>query len=174
MTLKRDFMTSFYEDYKGFLYKKAKEVSFDPQEVDDLVQTVWERLIGKEAVLAELSHPQRLQYILTTVVHTNHELGRKKKLNTSSLDDVVLSTDGNIFEIEEKIDLCLLTETFYEAWHYVDSDVRDILERKFFLKQTDDDIANALGIKPASVRMYISRAKRHARKDMIAYKSTLL
>lgn len=48
---KDDFLGILYDRYSDYLYKLAWELSSDPQNVEDLVQTVWVKLIAKEKTI---------------------------------------------------------------------------------------------------------------------------
>ena len=48
------FLIWLYEQYSDYVYKLAWDLCSDPQAIDDLVQTVWEKLISKEHILQTL------------------------------------------------------------------------------------------------------------------------
>ena len=163
------FLDDLYIQCSEYLYKLAWELSSGAQDVDDLVQTVWVKLIAKEQTLRTLSHPQRLNYISKTMKNTLREDARKKKLIICSLDAVVGYDSGHIDDVIDVIDKEIQRRMFSEAWALVNDDVRELLERKYDLEETDEEIALAMGIKVGSVRMYLTRAKRAARTVIAEY-----
>lgn len=167
------FLLWLYEQYADYIYKLAWDFCPNPQDVDDLVQTVWEKLIRKEHILRDLDQPQHLNYISKTLKNTLREDARKKKLLTCSLDVVIGYTAGQIDRINESIDKEIQSRLFHEVWPQVDKDIRELLERKYDLNETDEEIARSMGIKPSSVRMYLSRARKNARNVLDAHQSRL-
>ena len=171
---KDNFLLWLYDQYSDYVYNLAWQLSPSSQDVDDLVQTVWEKLITKEHILRTLDRPQQLNYISKTLKNTIREDFRNKKLLTCSLDNVTAFHDGCIERINESIDRAIQGQLFQHAWSQVDEDIRELLERKYDLQQTDEEIARSMGIKSTSVRMYLTRAKKAARKVLNSYKSQFL
>lgn len=157
-----DFFAQFYEQYKNYLYKIAWDQYYHPQDIDDFIQTIWEKLLNKEERLKTLSHEQKLSYISTTVKNTIREETRKKTLPLCSLDQVTISTGGGINSVEERIDTVHMKQEFAKAWDQVSPDIQELLERKILLGESNEEIADAMLISPDSVRMYLTRAKRAA------------
>ena len=65
-------------------------------------------------------------------------------------------------------------EYFQATWALVDADTRELLERKYWLDETDEQIASAMNISKDSVRMYLSRARRKALFILDCYKENIL
>lgn len=55
-------------------------------------------------------------------------------------------------------------DVLWRIWPQLDSRTRQLLEDKYFLNMSDAEIASALGVKPSSVRMPLTRARSKARK----------
>ena len=56
------------------------------------------------------------------------------------------------------------TDVLWRVWPQLDSRTRQLLEDKYVLNMSDAEIASALGVKPSSVRMLLTRARSKARK----------
>lgn len=168
------FLLWLYEQYSDYIYKLAWDLCSEPQDIDDLVQTIWEKLINKEQVLQTLDKPQQLNYISKTLKNTLREDARRKKLLTCSLDSVVKCRSDPIDLIDDAIDQAIQLRVFREVWPQINEDIRELLERKYDLNETDEEIARSMGIKPASVRTYLSRARKQARKILNEHKHSLL
>jgi RNA polymerase sigma-70 factor (ECF subfamily) len=69
---------------------------------------------------------------------------------------------------EEDLDTALIQKDNLERlkaiWPTLSSEDRLLLERKYLAGDSDADIAQALGCKPSSVRMKLTRARRCAIK----------
>ena len=169
-----DFLGGLYDQYSDYLYKLAWDLSSSAQDIDDLVQTVWEKLITREQTLRTLSHPQKLNYIEKTLKNTLREDARKRKLAVCSLDYAEGYDLGHIDEVNDAIDQEIQSQLFSKAWAMVKGDIRELLERKYDIGESDEEISRAMGSKTASVRMYLSRARKAARDAMRDYKNRFL
>lgn len=160
----RDYLTSFYVQYAGFVIKRAAALCSSPQDTEDIVQTVWMQLIAKEETLRRLEQGMLLSYIATTVTNAVRCEVRRKRLTICSLDAAIGVADDSIGELDEALDRILLQKHFRKVWNNVPENVRELLERKYVLHETDTAIAQAMQIKASSVRMYLTRARRIAMK----------
>lgn len=55
-------------------------------------------------------------------------------------------------------------DVLWRVWPQLDLRTRQLLEDKYVLNMSDAEIASALGVKPSSVRMLLTRARSKARK----------
>lgn len=171
---KQEFLLRFYNQYHKYLYKQVWELCYSKQDVDDIVQTVWEKLIPKEELLRSLAHGQRLTYISKPAENTIKEIARKQKISVCSLEQVAEFTyDGTQF-LEQQQDQHMRHACFQAAWALVDENSRELLERKYWLNETDEEIALAMNISRASVRMYLSRARKRALSVLAPSKEDIL
>jgi len=173
-TPENDFIDWLYEQYSNFLYALAHKYCADPQQIDDIVQSVWERLIINQDTLRGKSRQQQLCYISAAVKNMTRYNARKNRVVICSLEDVVLPDSGGIENIEESIDRKTRSEAFQALWRDVDENTREILDRKYAQNESDAAIAQSLGISANSVRTYLSRAKRSAREHLEGHIDKLL
>lgn len=169
-----DFLLQFYNQYRYFLYKQVWEQCYDAQDAEDIVQTVWEKLITKEELLRILEHRQRLNYISKTVENTIREIARKQKVVVFSLEQITEPAYDGTRILEQMQDARMKREYFKTAWVEVDDDARELLERKYWLDESDEEIAFAMNISKASVRMYLSRARKRALSILANSKEDIL
>lgn len=169
-----DFLLQFYNQYRYYLYKQVWEQCYDAQSVEDIVQTVWEKLITKGELLRTLEHRQRLNYISKTVENTIREIARKQKVVVCSLEQIAEPAYDGTRILEQMQDKWMKQEYFQATWALVDADTRELLERKYWLDETDEQIASAMNISKDSVRMYLSRARRKALFILDCYKENIL
>ena len=157
-----DLWNQIYDRYHKYVYKCARQECFRPDDVDDVVQTVWELLWAKRDTFGALSTCKQIAYITVTVKNVVRMNARKKKLTYCSLDTIAeLGYDGSAI-LEYNMDRKIRIEKFRKIWSKVDPAIREILERKYVLGQTDIEIANSMKVKPTSIRMYLTRARRIA------------
>ena len=82
----------------------------------------------------------------------------------------VIITIARLFHVSVDYLLCGSAEAFpffHTVWKQMPTDIRLLLERKYILGQADAEIAADLGIRPESVRMRLTRAKRIAAKELL-------
>lgn len=171
---KQEFILWFYDQYRKYLYKQVWNLCYSKQDVDDIVQTVWEKLIAKEELLRTLAHGQRLNYISKAAENTIKEIARKERVSVCSLDQIAQPIYDGTRYLEQTQDKRMRHECFRTVWAQVDVDTRELLERKYLLSETDEEIALAMNISRDSVRMYLSRARRKALSILSPAKEDIL
>lgn len=156
------------------MYKCVWDLYHCKQDAEDIVQIVWEKLIAKENTLRKLAHGQRINYISKTVENTIKEIQRKKRPVVCSLEQTVEPIYDGTRYLEGLYNKRMQYESFHDAWILVDAPTRELLERKYCLEETDEDISRAMNISKQSVRMYLTRARRKAFTVLASSKNDLL
>lgn len=167
------FLLWFYTEYSRYVYKLVWQAIDNPGDVEDLVQEVWLRLCAKGDLLINFSKKRHLSYITATVKNTVISMIRKQHV------EYPLEFAYTLFYCEDEIinaifDRRTKIHRFYEVWLLVPASTRELLERKYILLETDEEIACDLGIKTSSVRMYLTRARSAACAILSQYKDELL
>jgi len=160
------FFEHFYQENKRFIFFIAGKYTAINEEREDLVQDAVERLLGNISTLKELSEPKAKKYIALTVKAAFLDSEKKKHASSSTeFDDTVLETlvraglvvptDGRknsahleVAQLKEELD--------HRDWL--------VLEGKYILGYSQEELGHQLGVAPDSVRMIICRAKEKARK----------
>lgn len=160
-------MTYFYEKYEKLIYKKAHEVANDPNYVDDLVQDALCQILRNQDKFSGLSEEQQVAYCMAVIRNTaiNHH-NRLKKIRFISEDSIAEQSDPTS-SMEETVFHQMELEQFRQGMEQLDEVSRSILTRKYLLFEPDESIAADLNIKPASVRMMLTRAKRKLKKLLL-------
>ena len=155
-----DRMVAFYEQYHRLLYREAGKYLPDCQDVEDTVCEALTRIIDKMDVFRNLARPQQVSYALTAVRNLAYLLlKRKNHFTMVSFEDL----EGDLLadhSTEEVVEQGLRRDYIQKVWSGLDLDTRMLLEQKYILKWTDEELARQLGIQPQSVRMRLTRAKR--------------
>lgn len=159
------FFEQFYARYKNFLYYTARRKCSNEDDVHDVVQETIVRLLKNITVLKEINEAKTQKYIALTVRAVYVDLEKKKHTDMAiSLDEVLIEAlhcGGTQIEREmEGIDhkdniRKLQAGLSVRDWY--------VLENKYILGYTDQEIALQLGVAPDSIRMILSRAKSKAR-----------
>lgn len=165
----KEFFQKFYETYKGFIFYIAKRYTASPADCEDVVQDSTIRLLCNVKVLMELNHPKTVKYIALTVksVFLDHQ---KKALaaKETDLDDEKLaallektSIHADAEQEQSKLEVYQLKQSLSE---------RDwlVLEGKYILGYSQDELSELIGVSPDSIRMILHRAKKNARDILLA------
>lgn len=164
----RAFMLWLVQRYSNFLYKLAWQYRSNRHDIDELLQTVWLRLCEKAGVLAPMSAERQLSYMATTLRNTAISLSRSNGVEWPlEMAENISYNESDTLDV--MLDRKLRLERFRKIWPQVPADTRELLERKYLMKETDKEIASALGIQTNSVRTYLSRARKIAYAILAKY-----
>lgn len=164
----REIVTEFYIKYNGLMYHEAKKHISIAADVEDIVYEALTRIIDKMDVFRDLKPWQRVVYALTTVKNLSYILLKKQK------HFEFVSFDAIDFEIpadektnpEATVEKDILTTGMRNIWNSLNLDDKLLLEQKYVLHWKDAEIAEPLQIKPESVRMRLTRAKRNLMREL--------
>ena len=156
----REFMEQTYSAYYKKLFSVAKSYVSEDSAAEDVVQDSFVKLIPKVRLLRGFSRPQLRAYLLSTVRNTAITRAQKQSMERSmlhhgDLDDTLVDDDKHISPED-----ILLTAEFEAALEHLDDRDRYMLEAKYYLGQSDSEIGKAIGVKCASVRTMMMRARR--------------
>jgi RNA polymerase sigma-70 factor (ECF subfamily) len=164
----REFMTRLYEQYNRLMYHQVLPiVNQDKWAAEDVVQSALVALIKKIPLLREQEERVRVSYIISTCKnkacnYVRDEQRHQAKVNTSEFpkeeeEDISLE-DRLIHEVE--------LDCLAQTWHKLDEQTQYLLEARYILKKSYQEMAQDLGAKPDSLRMAMTRA-RHKAKELI-------
>ena len=161
----QQFMLGIYETYKPIMFKTARKYVSNYFAVEDLVQDSLLKLIPKIPTLRQLQGSTLDTYIVYTVRNTafnylRKEATEKRYLTFDDVDDLVhqLRTDDRF--IEESAERLELKVQVMNILRKLPERDQEVLIRKYYLSQSDQEISTNLGCKPNSVRMMLTRIRR--------------
>lgn len=156
-----DLMTLFYEKYHLLVYKEVRKYWNNNEQIEDVVQETYVRLIDKMDTFRTLKKQQQIHYALTTARNLSLTLLTKNgKLPTVPLESAFSFPDLSSEDLDGLVDKKNLALQIRTIWNNLPIQDRILLEQKYYLEWSNDIIAKSLGIQPQSVRMYLTRAKR--------------
>lgn len=167
------FSSRLYDQYGKFVLKEAWKYCSNVQDVEDLTQEIWEKMSAKSETLQQYSHEQLCAYLAVSVRNQAVSSARKKK-DKYSLDVVENITYNETDILDEYLDREYKKNAFYKYWQLVPQPSKELLERKYLLHETDQEIGHAMNMSPDSVRMALSRARKKAFATLLQYRDTLL
>ena len=162
----KDLFLQFYESNKKFIYYIAGKYTSTQMDCEDLVQDSIVRLLKNISTIRQLGRCETAKYIVLTVraAFIDNEK-RRHHISTVYLDDEFLESlikaerliADDIPDIEARMDVELLKKALPP---------RDwlVLEGKYMLGYSQEELGSMLGVSPDSVRMILWRAKERARK----------
>ena len=161
----RVFFESFYQDHKRFMYYTAKKYARSNLECEDIVQEAIIRLLKNISVLREIDGCKIQQYIVLTIKASFIDMERKRHHEEPvNLDDETLEAlfkadlidAEEIPDVEAKLEVeKIRSEMGFREWI--------LLEGKYILGYTHEELGTLIGVAPNSVRMIPCRAKEKAR-----------
>lgn len=164
----RDLMTAFYERHNGLMYHEARKHLDITEDVEDIVYEALVRIIKKMDIFRELQPWQQVQYALTTVRNLSYLLLKRQKhfefISFDAIDFDIPADEASFTEVTVQRDL--LDEGVRKIWNALEIDDKVLLEQKYVLCWKDAEIAGPLQIKPESVRMRLTRAKRNLMREL--------
>ncbi len=166
----REFMHGIYQKHARLMLYTANQILRDPAAAEDVLQDSVVRLMDKIELLQKMDGCTLTAYVVSTI--RNMALNRRRAQQRQRYRDAGLEQEAllNVPDggptVEEGLLLREQKAALAKIWPRLTEDERHLLEAKYILQQEDKDIAGELGIKPASVRMGLTRARRHALKLM--------
>lgn len=163
----RAFMTALFVNYERLLYSEIGKLLRDPWAVEDVLQATLVKLIDKLPLLRTLDERSLVNYIITAAKNTARSLLRRApREKLPSVDDEQFA-DGKLSDgvsVEDPVLRAESVKRLADIWPLLDERSRYLLEAKYILEMESQEIAAQLGIKPDSVRMELSRARKRAQK----------
>ncbi len=162
---------SIYERHKGIFYQIAMARARTPADADNVVSEAILRLFRYAPKLAELSEKALVCYVADTVFSASADLYRRQR----SEDRRLVSADDQMPEVflpgpeeeyAERETEERLRRYLAEALEELPESDRTLLIGKYVHGRRDAELAEALGVKPDSVRMKLTRARNRARTIM--------
>ncbi len=165
----RAFMVNLYNKYYNLARKTIYNITHDNQKIEDLINDSFVKLIEKISKIRTLDCCSLTVYVVYTVRsvsinHLKHKEVENKHMyyseNMELAEDIFDYEDNTIEKLIRQEELELLNVTFSK----LTQNQRDLLYFKYILEMSDKQIAEILGIASGSVRQYLTRARRQARK----------
>lgn len=172
----REFMAELFINYQRLLLREIGQILQGRDDAEDVLQTLLVKLIDKVELLRGLEEKPLVGYLATAARHTAiSQLRKLKQTAGPSLDtdlwlNEVLALHGD--PVEEAILRRESVSALGAIWSDLDRRTRYILEARYFMGLSFDEIAEDIGVQPDSARMALSRARNNA-KDLLREKSVI-
>ena len=162
----REFMIQLYLDYNLLMYSEAKKIVTSQWDAEEVVQTVVEKLIHHIDKLKSLPRDNRINYIISAVKHTALKyVNKDKRLSFVDFDVDCIGNETDFYDMDQRIIDQANQEIIYSAWKNLTEKEQWILQAKYVLDMTNEQIALSAGVKPDSVRTLLCRARNSLRRE---------
>ena len=164
------FFNRLYDENKNFMFYIARKYTTSQPECEDIVQDAVVRLLNNIHSLKELNGCKIRNYIVLTIktAFLDSERKRREKAHVA-LDEDVLETliKAGIVDTSDIPDMSAHMEV--ERLRRALSP-RDwlVLEGKYILGYSQEELGKLIGVSPDSVRMILCRAREKARNILSA------
>ena len=161
----REFMTSLYINYKNLMFSEICKIVKTDFDADDVMQDVLEKLIDKIPLLRSRNRDQLVNYIISACKYTalNYIRDNRDNLQTTFDDFLDLyDSDHDGHEIELHIIRDEELQALRRILSQMDERSQCLLKGYYFLNKSTSELGAELGIKPDSIRMLLTRARKKA------------
>lgn len=162
----RRFILDIYEKYKNMMFSTARKYIASQNDVEDIVQESLIRLMNKVGTLRPLECCTLAAYIVSTVRNTaiNHLklFATEKKVFVDVKDLDLTSIPFERKTLDEGLIFDERRNSLATIWPELSAAEQLLLSGKYILGYTDQELAGFLGCRKESVRMKLTRARRHA------------
>ncbi len=162
----RSFMESVLDEYGPLMLSTAKRFVDNDDLAEDVVQESFVRLIRHVHKIMSLPRCNLAGYVVNTVKNTARNQLRADGVRQKHTDERAAEEAADLYEAERSAEWVLVQgearENFYAIWETLPEADRAILEKKYILGETNEEIAQELGCRTDSVRMKLTRARRRA------------
>lgn len=161
------FIEQLYQEYKYLMYASMKKYINELEVIEDILHDCMIRLIPKASVLLHMEKPAVITYLMYTDRNTTFNYLKHKALESNYLtfdmrevcEELQTETmDGR--SVESQIIQDNEANQFRKMLMELPERDQEILIRKYYLDETNPEIAKYMGCKPDSVRMLLTRARR--------------
>ncbi len=158
----QEYMIWLYNEFHRLMFATAKKHTANPSDWEDIVQDSLVNLMKKISLLRAFERCTLSAYIVSTVrnvsfnhlkKHGNHVRLRDKAQNNALAD--VPYADDLVHMIYQKDRLSFI-------WDNLPEEEQLLLKGKYSWGYADEELAAVLNCKPDSIRMKLTRARRHA------------
>lgn len=161
------FISELYENYKYIMYATVRKHISNDIIAEDLVQEAVMKLIPKVALLRGLNKAALATYIVCTVRNVSFNYLRDKSTESNHILFELFEGFENDYATEGRdVEVSVIHKDriseFKAIIRKLPAKQQEVLIRKYYLKQSDEEIARYLKCKPGSVRMMLTRARRDA------------
>lgn len=163
----REFMIELYNHYYKAMYDRAYEILKEKETAEDAVQEALIKLLNRVKMLQTIPRAELLPYVIAVTRSAALDLYRKRKRSEENAaigfeDDFRENFENDAVTAKNPFYNMEQIEVLVQQLGKLTESERTMLIDAYILELPAEEIAQKLGIRPASVRMYLSRARKKA------------
>ena len=167
----RELIIVLYRNHYALVRKVIYGITRDRNNIEDLINDSYIRLIKKISTLRALDCHRTVAYLVYTarsvaINYISHRGVQGKHLYYGQDADIGDTVVDLAAAVEERIVYRENVEELYQGLASLPESYKDVLYFRYILGMTDAEIAEKLDITTVSVRQYLTRARRVARQRM--------
>lgn len=165
------FMLNLYKNYYGLVRQTIYRITNDFTNSEDLINDCFVKLIEKVSLLRTFDSGKTNTYVVYTARSVALNFIKRREVRNKhtyfgveeDLAECIPALEDNL---EERLVRQQEIEFLCNAIPKLPEKQKNLLYFKYLLEMADEEIAKNLSIAPDSVRQYLTRARREAKKLM--------
>ena len=161
----REFMDQMYMEFERLMFFTARQYASKTEIAEDIVQESLVRLYGKVQTMKQMKQVVLAAYIRATVRNTAinalRKMNREKDYAADAETDAFTRADQTR-ALDTMMDLSGYRVLLSKIWPQLPEEDRLLLEGKYILGYSDQELAAEIGCQANSVRVKLTRARRRA------------
>ena len=161
----REFMDQMYMEFERLMFFTARQYTSKAEIAEDIVQESLVRLYEKVRTMKPMKHVVLAAYIRATVRNTAinvlRKMNRERDYAADAETDAFVQADQE-WVLNTMMDLSGYRVLLSKIWPRLPEDDRLLLEGKYILGYSDQELAEEIGCQANSIRVKLTRARRRA------------
>lgn len=161
----REFMDQMYMEFERLMFFTARQYTSKAEIAEDIVQESLVRLYEKVRTMKPMKHVVLAAYIRATVRNTAinvlRKMNRERDYAADAETDAFAQAEQE-WVLNTMMDLSGYRVLLSKIWPRLPEDDRVLLEGKYILGYSDQELAEEIGCQANSIRVKLTRARRRA------------
>ena len=161
----REFMDQMYMEFERLMFFTARQYTSKAEIAEDIVQESLVRLYEKVRTMKPMKHVVLAAYIRATVRNTAinvlRKMNRERDYAADAETDAFAQADQE-WVLNTMMDLSGYRVLLSKIWPRLPEDDRVLLEGKYILGYSDQELGEEIGCQANSIRVKLTRARRRA------------
>jgi RNA polymerase sigma-70 factor (ECF subfamily) len=151
-------LDELYEAHHAMVYRTAHRITGNAPDAEDVMQTVFMRMLKRDADAAEIDNPE--SYLRRAAVNAALDIVRARQAdNTLELEH--MATSGSCTELRD------LRDTMRRALSKLSPKTAEMVALRFFEGYTNPEIAKLMGMSQIVVAVTVHRARKKLQQELI-------
>lgn len=164
----RAFIEELWNSNKALMYSTALKYVKDRDVIGDILQESIEKIIKKTSLLRALDRCALTSYIVlivrsVSINYISRDANIRKYIVDLDDDCVLEDFPATDEPLDDKVIRTEQIQALYTLLERLPESERTVLQGKYVFEMSNDELAEIFGISSSSVRMRLTRARKHAK-----------